>query len=109
MFSRRQWLMLTGAIVAVFGITKVVEAQETLKDEDKCKDVGENNINLTESAKIRKDNYAVIDGPWCGRNNPWRVRYSNAKLGAGIQSFPTLDSAKRAVEEFDPSKKFRMK
>jgi hypothetical protein len=106
MFSRRQWFLLGGSIVAILGLTRIVEAQEP-SEEDNCKPVGENSINLTSTAKIRHDEHALIDGPWCDRTSPWRVRYSNAKEGLGLQSFPTLDSAKRAVEQFEPTKKFK--
>lgn len=106
MFSRRQWFLLGGSIVAILGLARVAEAQEPTED-SKCKDVGENRENITKTAKIRNDAHAIIDGPWCDSTSPWRVRYSTAKEGLGSQSFNTLASAKRAVEEFEPTKKFK--
>ena len=106
MFSRRQWILLGGSIVAILGLARVAEAQEPTED-SKCKDVGENRENITKTAKIRNDAHAIIDGPWCDSTSPWRVRYSTGKEGLGSQSFPTLDSAKRAVEQFEPTKKFK--
>ena len=73
-------ILCGGSIVAILGLTRIVEAQEP-SEEDNCKPVGENSINLTSTAKIRHDEHALIDGPWCDRTSPWRVRYSNAKEG----------------------------
>jgi len=111
-YSRRQWFFLSGAILAVVGLASYAEAKGN--GGKSCKDRGENAIKLTESAKIRHDAHAIIDGPWCGADNlteansPWRVRYSNAKQGLKIQYYNTLDNAKRAIEEFEPTKKFKI-
>jgi len=106
MFSRRQWFLLGGSIIAILGLTRVVEAQEPSED-SKCKDVGENRENITKTAKIRHDEHALIDGPWCDSTSPWRVRYSTSKQGLAIQNFNSLAQAKSAVEQFEPTKKFK--
>lgn len=106
MFSGRQWFLLGGSIIAILGLTRVVEAQEPSED-SKCKDVGENRENITKTAKIRHDEHALIDGPWCDSTSPWRVRYSTSKQGLAIQNFNSLAQAKSAVEQFEPTKKFK--
>jgi len=111
MYSRRQWFMLSGAIVALIGLARIVEAE---KKGDGCKDVGENRSKITESAKITHDAHALIDGPWCGADNltegasPWRVRYSSHKQGLKIQYYNTLEQAEQAVERYDPTGKYKM-
>jgi len=106
MFSRRQWILLGGSIVAILGLARVAEAQEPSED-SKCKDVGENRENITSTAQIRHDEHALIDGPWCDSTSPWRVRYSTSKEGLPIQAFQTLAQAKMAVEQYEPSKNFK--
>ena len=111
MYSRRQWFMLSGALVAILGLTRIVDAQSK---RDGCRDVGENRINLTETAKITHDAHALIDGPWCGIDNltegttPWRVRHSSLKQGLKIQYYNTLEQAEKAVERYDPTGKYKM-
>ena len=82
--------------IVKLGLTRVVEAQEPSED-SKCKDVGENRENITKTAKIRHDEHALIDGPWCDSTSPWRVRYSTSKQGLAIQNFNSLAQAKSAV------------
>ena len=106
MFSRRQWFLLGGSIVAILGLTRVAEAQEPTED-SKCKDVGENRENITKTAMIRHDAHAIIDGPWCDSTSPWRVRYSTSKQGLATQYFKSLAQAKSAVERYEPTKKFK--